>query len=856
MNMKKITLGIIAHVDSGKTTLCEAILYNSGRIKNIGRVDHKNAYLDNFEIERERGITVFSKQAEISLENTSVTIHDTPGHVDFSAEAERTLRVLDYAVLVISGTDGVQSHTETMWKMLEHYNIPTFIFINKTDIMISDIKSVIDDIKTKLSEACIDFSKRNDEFFESCAVCDSDILEEYTEYGTVSESSVISAIRSRNIFPCFMGSALKNTGVLEFMSAVNKLTTEPPYKSKFGAKVYKISEDERGNRLTFMKITGGSLKVKTNIEHRGRNEKVNEIRIYTGNKYDFAGEVFAGDVCAVTGISSALPGDGLGVEEASENLLSEPVFTYSVKLPEGADISACYNIFKRLENEETQMHTTFDEHVQKISVSIMGEIQLEILKRILLDRFDLSVEFENGNIIYKETISDTFEGVGHYEPLRHYSEVHLLLEPGERGSGLVFTSACSETELDRNWQRLVLTHLEEKTHIGVLTGSPVTDMKISLVSGKAHLKHTEGGDFRQSTYRAVRQGLMQARARGKCVLLEPWYEFKLEIPTLNVGRAMTDLGLMNADYSLTDSTGDFSVIKGKAPVSKIRDYGKEVISYSHGVGKISMSFDSYAPCTDTDAVVKNLGYEPESDLMNTADSVFCSHGAGFLVKWDEVYNYMHLPKLEDKKEEVLEPIKKPVRRDYSSMIADEEEILRIFEATYGKIKRRTPEPLKTVKEARPEKKIKPVAPLGPTYLLVDGYNIIFADDELKRISEESLDLARALLIDKICNYQAYRQNNVILVFDAYKVKGSVREIEKIHGISVVYTKEAETADQYIEKTSKELSKNYRVRVATSDSQIQMIIFGSGAVRVTAREFMMEVNATIEEMREFIEMNNS
>lgn len=854
--MKKIVIGIIAHVDSGKTTLSEAMLFNSGRIQKLGRVDHKDAFLDNNQIERERGITIFSKQAQITLENTSISLLDTPGHVDFSAEAERTLRVLDYAILVISASDGVQSHTETLWKLLEHYGIPTFIFINKTDISGDKRHELIGEVTSRLSSGCVDFSLNDGNFYEACAMCADELFDEFSERGSVSVEAVKSAILSRQIFPCFFGSALKNIGVREFMSALDEYTAMPQFGDTFSAKVYKVAEDERETRLTFMKITGGSLKVKSMLSYRNRNEKVNEIRVYSGAKYTTESEVFAGSICAVCGLTGALPGDGLGNEANSEALLTEPVLTYSVKLPDGADINAALAVFKKLECEETQMHVEFNEHLQKINVGIMGEIQLEILKRVLEDRFDLRVEFEHGSIIYKETVTDTFEGVGHYEPLRHYAEVHLLIEPGKVGSGLVFKSSCSESELAGNFQRLVMTHLAEKTHLGTLIGAPITDVIITIVSGRAHQKHTEGGDFRQATYRAVRQGLMMARAKGKCVLLEPWYHFKLEVPNECVGRAMTDLGQMDAEYSLPEIHGNITVLTGRAPLSSLRDYNKSVISYTHGTGRFSYRYSGYAPCTNADEVIKSHGYEPENDLMNTADSVFCARGSGFLVKWDEVYNYMHLPRVEDKKEDIIEPIRAPCKRDYAGMIADEEEILRIFEATYGKIKRRTPQPLKTVKEVTVrEKKPKSAPTPGPTYLLVDGYNVIYASDEFKKVAEESLDIARTLLIDKLCNYQALKKCNLILVFDAYRVKGSFREVEQVHGISVVYTKEAETADQYIEKTSKELAKNYRVRVATSDGQIQMIIFGSGAVRVTAREFLDEVEAAEKEMREFIWQNN-
>lgn len=853
--MKKIVVGIIAHVDSGKTTLSEALLYNSGEIKKLGRVDRRDSFLDTNNIERDRGITIFSKQAEFSLKNTKVTLLDTPGHIDFTAETERTLSVLDYAILVISGSDGVQSHTLTLWKLLEHYDIPVFIFINKTDLAGFNKEEVLNSLKLKLSDGCLDFTEKNDSFYEDAATLDESLFEEYESASSFTDNSLSAAILSRKIYPVFFGSALNNVGVLEFMDELDRYTVKKNYPSEFRARVYKISEDDKQNRLTHIKVTGGKLKVKSMLSIGDRQEKINEIRIYSGTKFTPVNEVSAGDVCVLTGIVSALPGDGIG-DEISSACLSEPVFTYSLNISDGTDITTALNYLKRLEEEETGLHVTFNEHLQRINVQIMGEVQLEVIKRILAERFSLDVEFEHGSIIYKETITDTFEGVGHYEPLRHYSEVHLKLESAEPGSGLTFRSECSENELDRNWQRLVLTHLNEKIHLGVLTGSPITDMKITLVSGRAHNKHTEGGDFRQATYRAVRHGLMQAKSSGKTILLEPWYAFILELPLDNIGRAMTDLSNMSATYELGETSGDVSVIKGKAPVSKLRDYNKDVISYSHGRGRLTFSFDGYAPCVNPDEIIAKSGYDPEADLMNTPDSVFCSHGSGFLVKWHDVMSYMHIPLIEDKKEPVYYP-PAPKKRDYSSLVADEAEILRIFEATYGKIKRRTPDLLKTPKEntSNEQKKYKPAKPVGPTYLLVDGYNIIFAIDELKKVAAESIDLARDLLIDKIAGYQAIRQNNVIVVFDAYKVKGGVGSVEKVHGISVVYTKEAETADQYIEKTAVSLSKDYRVKVATSDSQIQIIIFGSGAARVTPREFWDEVKSAEKEMRDFIDAYN-
>ena len=856
--MKKLVIGIIAHVDSGKTTLSEALLYNSGIIQKLGRVDRRDAFFDTNSIERDRGITIFSKQADITIGNSRFTLLDTPGHVDFTAETERTLRVLDYAILVISGSDGVQSHTETLWKLLEHYNVPTFVFVNKTDLPNFNRDSVLLSLSEKLSDGCIAFDKMDDIFFESAAMQDETLLEEYTENGKASENSLKNAIMARKIFPCFFGSALKNEGVSEFMVSFEKYTCEKKYPENFRARIYKVSEDEKGNRLTFLKVTGGVLKAKDIVTINGKSEKINEIRIYSGTKFTPASETDAGCVCAVTGLTSALPGDCIGDEITDNVLLSEPVFTYSVKVPEGTDISYVLAMFRKLEQEETQMHVTFSEHLQKIDVQIMGEIQLEVIKRVMSDRFGLEIEFEHGSIIYKETITEAFEGVGHYEPLRHYSEVHLLLTPGERGSGLTFTSECSENELERNWQRLILTHLSEKTHLGVLTGSPITDIKITLVSGKAHNKHTEGGDFRQATYRAVRQALMQAKEKGKCSLLEPWYSFTLELPLDSVGRAMTDLSQMSAEYEVGNSSGEVTVITGHAPVSLLRDYNRQVLSYTHGKGKFSYNFYGYGACVNSDDVILQKNYNPESDLMNTPDSVFCAHGGGFLVKWDEVFNYMHIPLLKDKKEEVLEPATQAPRKlNYSELIADEEELLRIFEATYGKIKRRVTDTMHTPKEhthPASKKTHKPV-PQGPVYLLIDGYNIIFAWEDLKKVAEENIDLARTLLIDKVCNYHAISKLNIIIVFDAYKVKGGFREVEKVHGISVIYTKEAETADQYIEKTAMQLSKDYRVKVATSDGLIQMIIFGNGAIRVTPRELRAEIDSAESEMRRFISENN-
>ncbi|MBQ4527484.1 MAG: TetM/TetW/TetO/TetS family tetracycline resistance ribosomal protection protein [Clostridia bacterium] len=842
--MKRIVLGILAHVDSGKTTLSESFLYNSGQISRLGRVDHGDAFLDTDSIERDRGITIFSKQAIINTEDSKITLVDTPGHVDFSAEAERTMGILDYAVLVISGTDGVQSHTRTLWNLLNHYNIPTFIFVNKMDLPNDGKESILDDLKTNLSDGCLDFSCMDDEFYELAALLDNELMDEYLENASLSHESLVKAINSRKIFPCFFGSALKNENVSEFLDAVDRYTVMPIYADSFGARVYKITEDEKGTRLAHIKITGGSLGVKTMINGNGWSEKINEIRFYSGDKFKSSQECFAGDVCAVTGLSRVLSGDGLGSDVGEEHFFSEPVFTYSVRLPSGMDVSEALPIFKKLEQEESQMQVTLSGFPQKINIRIMGEIQLEVMKRILSDRFSLDVEFEQGTIIYKETIANTVEGVGHYEPLRHYSEVHLLLEPGKRGSGLVFQTKCSEDVLARNWQRLIMTHLEEKTHLGVLTGSPITDMKITLINGRAHQKHTEGGDFRQSTYRAVRQGLMQADS----VLLEPYYSFVLEIPTEQTGRALTDFQKMNADFEAPVVLGDITKITGKAPVSAIRDYHREVISYTHGTGRLSLSFNGYEPCKNSQYVIDEIGYECESDMENTADSVFCAHGAGFVVKWNEVFDYMHIPLLKDSAPDLDTPILAP---KYQKIVADDNELLKIFEQTYGKQKEIHHKQKREERTAKTYKSPGSAPYTGKEYLLVDGYNIIFAWDELSEISKDSPDAARAVLTSRLCNYQAVRRNNVILVFDAYKVKGNVREIERVGNVSIVYTKEAETADEYIEKTSKELSRNYRVRVATSDGQVQMIVFGNNAVRVTAPEFIEEIKNSEKEIRQYV-----
>lgn len=849
--MRRLVIGILAHVDSGKTTLSEGMLYRAGEIRKLGRVDHGNAFLDNNQIERDRGITIFSKQAVLPLNGTEITLLDTPGHIDFSTEMERTLQVLDYAILVISGTDGVQNHTETLWRLLIRYNIPTFIFINKMDISEYEKDEIIMELRERLDDGCINFDDISSEIFrESLAMCDEELMNIFVDGEDFSNDNIGKAVAERKIFPCYFGSALKLEGVDEFLEALEKYTVDIKYGDEFGAKIFKISEDEQGKRLTHMKITGGSLKIKTLLtDSKGEDwaEKVNQIRIYSGVKYNSVNEAFPGTVCAVTGLTRTYPGEGIGAEADSQLPVLEPVLTYRVELPQGIDVHEALVRLRRLEQEDPELHILWNEQLQEIHMQLMGEVQLDILKRIISERFDMDIEFSRGSIAYKETIAEPVEGVGHYEPLRHYAEVHLLLEPGERGSGLQFAVKCSEDVLDRNWQRLILTHLEEKKHIGVLTGSPITDMKITLIAGRAHQKHTEGGDFRQATYRAVRHGLKSTES----ILLEPWYDFRLEVPTESIGRAMTDIQQMGGSFSQPENQGDMSVIKGSAPVAKMRDY--QVTEYTRGRGRLSCVVKGYEPCHNADEVIESIGYDSDSDTENTADSVFCSHGAGYTVKWDKVTEHMHLesawqPETEEDEEPKI--IARQVK-EYLDSIAEDKELVRIFENTYGKIDRKPHTALETKKSA-PKKypKAKPL-PQGPEYLLVDGYNIIFAWDELKTIADRDLEAARGRLIDILCNYRGFRNCELILVFDAYKVKGNVREVENIHNISVVYTKEAETADMYIEKVTRELGKKHRVRVATSDSLEQIIILGSGAYRMSASELYADIKRVEKEIKEYM-----
>ncbi len=832
-----LCIGILAHVDAGKTTLAESILYLSGNIRKLGRVDHGDAFLDTYALERDRGITIFSKQAEFQWKDVSVTLLDTPGHVDFSAEMERTLSVLDYAILVISGADGVQGHVQTLWKLLKHYNIPVFLFINKMDREGTDKASLMAELQRHLDARCIDFTDV-EAAAEEIAVCDDEVLERFLEEEQIAISDIQELVRSRKVFPCFFGSALKLEGVEEFLNAAVTYAAAPHYSDKFGAKVYKITRDKQGNRLTHMKITGGLLKVKSLLKS---DEKADQIRIYSGDDFTPVQEISAGRICAVTGLRSTYSGEGIGMESKAFTPILEPVLTYQILLPTGCDVHQMFLKLKQLEEEDPQLHIVWNEHSNEIHAQVMGPIQIEILKNIIWERFDAEVDFGAGSIVYKETIANTVEGAGHYEPLRHYAEVRLLLEPGKRGSGLVFKTNCSEDVLDKNWQRLVMTHLEEKKHIGVLTGSEITDMKITLVNGRAHLKHTEGGDFRQSTYRAVRQGLK----RAKSVLLEPVYEYQLEVPADMLGRAMSDIQKMHGTFASPETDGDMMILKGVAPVVTMRDYQTEVIAYTKGCGRLFVSLKGYEPCHNAEEVIDAIGYDSESDLDNPTGSVFCSHGAGFVVKWDEVESYMHTESYEKSHRAA-----KPIQPRISSPVIDEDELMAIFERTYGCVKReRIYDSTRTV-SASTEKSYRPRKQEDvEEYLLVDGYNIIFAWDDLRELSEVNIAGARNKLMDILCNYQGYKKNTIILVFDGYKVPGNPGEVLKYHNIYVVYTKEAETADQYIEKTVPEIAKKHRVSVATSDALEQMIIIGQGAFRMSARDLLEEITITSRQMKE-------
>ena len=853
---KHICAGLLAHVDAGKTTLAEGLLYRSGSIRKFGRVDHGDAFLDTYALERSRGITIFSKQAELTLDELSITLLDTPGHVDFSAEMERTLQVMDYGILVISGADGIQGHVLTLWRLLKRHRIPVFLFINKMDQEGTDRQQLLAELNDRLSERCVDFGQEQDSdvFMENLAMCDESLLDSFLESGHIEKEKIVSAISDRKVFPCYFGSALKMQGVDELLDGIEQYAQMPSYREAFGARVYKISRDAQGSRLTHMKITGGSLKVKMPLVN---GEKAEQIRIYSGAGFETVNEIGAGRICAVTGLSETRAGEGLGFEGRGTAPVLEPVLTYQIELPEGSNVHDMFLKLKQLEEEEPQLQIVWNDELGEIHAKVMGEIQIEILKSLIAERFQVDVNFGTGNIVYKETIETMVEGVGHYEPLRHYAEVHLLLEPGEPGSGLQFESQCSEDDLDRNWQRLILTHLAEKSHRGVLTGAEITDMKISLVGGRAHAKHTEGGDFRQATYRAVRHGLKQARS----VLLEPIYEYCLEIPSDKVGRAMTDIQKMQGTFSAPKTEGDMTVITGTVPVVNMREYSSEVIAYTKGMGRLTCTPGGYAPCHNAEEVIAAAGYDSEADLENPTGSIFCAHGAGFNVSWNEVTDYMHLESFlkssvetetegsdEDMERQPGEGRKRSDGGAMGSGLAEDKELEQIFERTYGPVKRREWRRTETREavERNPEKKPE------ESYLLVDGYNIIFSWDELRDLSEVNITSARNALMDILCNYQGFKRDTLILVFDAYKVEGNPGQVFKYHNIYVVYTKEAETADQYIEKTVHRMNRKYQVTVATSDALEQVIILGQGAQRLSAQGLKDEVEQTCQEIRQILE----
>ena len=851
---KQIVLGILAHVDSGKTTLSEAMLYRAGVTRRLGRVDHKDAFLDTDALEKARGITIFSKQALLTAGDTDITLLDTPGHVDFSTETERTLQVLDYAVLVVSGTDGVQSHTETLWRLLRRYHVPTFVFVNKMDLPGMERQELLAQLNRRLGEGFVDFGAEQADRDEALALCDETLMNRMLDAGQLQDADLIPAIARRHVFPCWFGAALKLEGVDALLDGLDRYTRPAPALEAFGAKVFKVSQDEQGARLTWLRVTGGELKVKAQLTGEADGEpwaeKANQLRLYSGAKYTLAEAIGPGQVCAVTGLTKARPGEGLGAERDSDLPVLEPVLSYQVLLPEGADVHAALGKLHRLEEEEPQLHVVWNETLGEIHVQLMGEIQLEVLRSLLAERFGLEVEFGPGGILYKETITEPMEGVGHYEPLRHYAEVHLKLEPLPRGSGMQFAADCREEVLDKNWQRLVLTHLEEKQHLGVLTGSPLTDVKITLIAGRAHLKHTEGGDFRQATYRAVRQGLMLAKSQ----LLEPWYAFRLEVPAENIGRAMSDIQRMEGTFDPPESGEETAVLTGFAPVSTMRSYPMEVVSYTRGRGHLSLTLDGYRPCHNAQEVIAAIGYEPEHDLDNPADSVFCAHGAGFVVPWDQVRSHMHVDSGWGKSTRPEQEAAVPQRRAmaYRATLEEDAELLKIFERTYGPIKR---DPLAAFRPVQKRERPDFAAEqweIAPEYLLVDGYNIIFAWDELNALSKESLDAARHKLMDILCNYQGFQKCVLILVFDAYRVPGSPGSIEQYHNIHVVYTKEAETADMFIERVTHEIGRNRRVRVATSDGMEQIIILGHGALRVSACMFHEEVQNVEKQIRALVQ----
>ena len=855
--MKQLTAGILAHVDAGKTTLSEAMLYSSGAIRKLGRVDSKNSYLDNFLLERERGITIFSKQAVMEYQSTKLTLLDTPGHIDFSAEMERTLQVLDFAVLVISAADGIQGHTRTLWRLLGQYHIPVFLFINKMDQLVRDKKEILSEIQDSFGHGFVEFSNTDlSLFYEDIAVCSESILESYLDHGKIEDAKIAQLVMERKVFPCYFGSALKLDGITELMNGIERFTVEKIYPKEFGAKVFKIARDDSANRLTYLKITGGSLKVKTLINE----EKINQIRIYSGEKFETLQDVNAGTICAVTGLSKTHPGESLGNEKMSFLPILEPILLYKIGLPKDINASEVLPKLKQLEEEEPQLHIEYKEEIKEIHAKLMGEVQTEILQSMIWERFGITVTFEQGTIVYKETILNTVEGVGHFEPLRHYAEVHLLLEPGEPGSGLQFSAKCSEDILDKNWQRLILTHLNEREHVGVLTGSAITDIKITLVSGRAHLKHTEGGDFRQATYRALRQGLMEAKSR----LLEPVYEYRLEVPENLVGKAMTDIDKMYGRFTLSQEKKGVAVLMGTAPVATMRSYARDVNAYSSGQGRFICELKGYEPCHNEDEVLSERPYDPESDLDNPTGSVFCVHGAGFIVPWFQVSQYMHmdytLDNMNHSDSASMKQERIALEKKTFDHTIDLEEIDEILNRTFYSNKkdsfiahkgisanRRAANRIirisdTTLREYRPMER-------KDSYLLVDGYNVIFAWNDLKELAAINIDGARGKLMDILSNYQAIKGCELILVFDAYRIQGHKTEIMDYYNIHVVYTKEAETADQYIERFAHDNAKKYDITVATSDGLEQIIIRGKGCQLISSREFEEEIRQTLQSFRE-------
>lgn len=860
--MNRLIFGILAHVDAGKTTLSEGLMYKSGAIRKIGRVDNKDAHLDTNELERARGITIFSSQAELKIDDLDITLLDTPGHVDFSAEMERTLRVLDYAILIISGADGVQGHTETLWKLLREYNVPVFIFVNKMDQNGTDKEKILEDIREKLTDSCVDFTDTDsEEFYENIAMSDEHVMEDYLDNMTVSIEDIQGLIVERKIFPCFFGSALRLTGIDEFMQGLYTYTLRPEYSNEFGARVYKITREADGTRLTHIKVTGGTLRVKTELtgdtDGREWREKINQIRLYSGDKYETVNEACAGMVCALTGLNYTYCGEGFGYEYSDNQSYLEPVLTYKINLPDSISETQMLPKLRMLEEEDPKLSIVWDEELKEIQAKIMGEVQLEILKSVIKERFGVDITFGAGNIVYKETIENVVEGVGHFEPLRHYAEVHLILEPAPRGSGVHVYTDCSEDILDKNWQRLIVTHIEEREHRGVLTGSPVTDINIILVTGRAHIKHTEGGDFRQATYRAIRQGLKMAHSR----LLEPYYEFRLEVPEVNIGRAMMDIEKMHGKFEMPVTSDGVAVITGSAPVSLMHDYQNEVIAYSKGHGRLNLTLKGYDLCHNEDEVIAKYNYDSESDIANPTGSVFCAHGSGYLVPWNEVYSYMHVDSvLAVKNKNNLDIIENNPLNRVSEGVIDLDEIDDIINKTFFANRGASNAKWRRNKRVKEDMEFAISRDFGvkknvknnagkEKYLLIDGYNVIFAWDDLNELAKTNIDGARDRLLDIMCNYQGVKKCNLIVVFDAYRVENHKTEFFDYHNIHVVYTKEAETADQYIEKFAHENGRRYDVTVVTSDGLEQIIIQGQGCTLISAREFKEYIKANDELIKE-------